>query len=303
MIAVRLLGPVTVESDGPPVHLRRGLELALLARLALDPERMVSAERLIDDLWGERVPSDPPGSLQTLVYRLRRSLGSEGERLHREGNGYTLAVSPDHVDSSRFDVLVAQARASVTTHGPSARRALLSEALGLWTGPPMAGLEAMPFVAAQRVRLDAAYLAALEERLDADLECGAHREVISELEGLVAEHPFQERFWGQLVTALYRSGSQTAALRTCTKLRGLLLDQLGVDPSPMIRSLEEAVLRQDPSLDWSGPPGNGTRQPDLALLERSTLPTGPEPGRHEPDNDQRSSPSRRCSARVGGRCW
>jgi predicted ATPase/DNA-binding SARP family transcriptional activator len=253
VLRVALLGPVTVESDGQPVDLRRTLELALLARLALSPGIMVPNDRLFEDLWAERQPANPLGNLQSLVYRLRRALGPEGKALMREGNGYRLVIPADRVDATRFRDLVARARAGPGDEGPVARRALLTAALDLWRGTPLANIEAVPFVDAQRVRLEAAYLMALEERVDADLDCGAHREVVSELEGLVVDHPFRERFWAQLVTALYRSGSQTAALRACTKLRELLREQLGVDPSPMVRSLEEAVLRQDPVLSWPGP--------------------------------------------------
>ena len=143
---------------------------------------------------GQSRARPPLASLQTLVYRLRRGLGLEVGRSPR-GKGYVLAVPPDHVDSSQFTALVAQARGRETVAGLEAKRSLLQEALGLWRGPPLAGLEAVPFVDAQRVRLEAARLTVLEERLDLDLRSGAHREVVSELEGLVAEYPFQERFW------------------------------------------------------------------------------------------------------------
>jgi predicted ATPase/DNA-binding SARP family transcriptional activator len=277
VIEVRLLGPVTIDSDGQSLDLRRPLELALMARLALSAGRMFPAEGLVDDLWGDSGHTDPAGSLHNLVYRLRRSLGSSGGLVQRQGGGYALAVSPDHVDSSRFDTLVEDARHGAGLHGPRRRRALLQEALGLWRGTPLAGLEAVPFVTAQRARLEENYLAVLEERLDADLACGAHHEVVSELEGLVAVHQFRERLWSQLVTALYRSGSQTAALRACAKLRELLVEHLGLEPSPMMRSLEDAVLRQDTALDW--PEARATdpssaREEGLAVPHRAGLLTG-----------------------------
>ncbi|HTV10979.1 MAG TPA: BTAD domain-containing putative transcriptional regulator [Acidimicrobiales bacterium] len=255
MIEVRLLGPVVVESEGETVLLRRTLELALLARLALGPGRMAPTERLIDDLWANRGPRDPAASLQTLVYRLRRSLGPDGDLVIRDGNGYALMVRPDHVDVCRFDAMVARARdRSAPALGPADARVVLRRALELWRGPAFAGLERVPFVAANATRLEAARLAALEARVDADLEAGAHAEVITELEGLVSEHPFRERFWAQLMTALYRNGAQAAALRSCSKLRELLADQLGLAPSSMILSLEQAILCQDPAVDWHPPP-------------------------------------------------
>jgi predicted ATPase/DNA-binding SARP family transcriptional activator len=271
VLQVGLLGPVTVEADGQPIQVRRPLELALLARLALSPGQMVSTDRLMVDLWAERQVADPLGSLQAVVYRLRRALGPEDQALRREGSGYKLAVPADAVDAGRFHALVAQAHAGPADDGPGRRRSLLTTALGLWRGPALAGLEALPYVDAQRVRLEGAHLTALEERLDADLECGAHREVVSELEGLVVDYPFRERLWAQLVTALYRSGLQTDALRACTRLKELLVEQLGVDPSPMIRALEDAVLRQDPALDWHGEAG-------AARCESTSPTTAPAPG-------------------------
>ncbi len=270
MLEVGLLGPVTAQADGQPIKLQQRLELALLARLALSPGHMVSTERLLEDLWAERQAVDALGNLQALVYRLRRALGPEGQALRRDGKGYKLAVLGDDVDASRFHNLAAKARASSAGDSPGARRSLLAAALGLWRGTALAGLETVPFVDAQRVRLEAAYLTALEDRLDADLDCGAHRQVVGELEGLVADHPFRERFWAQLVTALYRSGSQADALRACAKLRQLLVEQLGVEPSPMVRSLEQAVLRQDQALAWHEPGARGlARQPAPVRAQRS----------------------------------
>ena len=251
---VRLLGAVQIDLDGRPVEVGRTLELALVARLALEPGRPVADDRLVDDLWEERLPRNPLASLQGLVYRLRRTLGGESV-VRRSGSSYVLDVGPDDVDCSRFDALVARSRREAD--GASARRAVLREALALWNGQAMAGLE-MPFVRSQRARLEAARLVALEERLDADMECGDHREVIGELEGLVREHPDEERFWGQLMLALYRSGSQGAALRACERLRRHLLEALGVNPSAAISDLERAILLQDPILAWP-PPGPPSR--------------------------------------------
>ena len=286
MLQVGLLGPVTVQADGRAIEIRRPLELALLARLALSPGHMVPTDRLLEDLWAERQLADPLGNLQALVYRLRRTLGPEGQALRREGGGYKLAAPSDAVDASHFHDLVAQARAGSGDGEPSTRRGLLAAALELWRGPALAGLEAVPFVDAQRARLEAAYLTALEERLDADLDFGAHREVVSELEGLVVDHPFRERFWAQLVTALYRSGSQTDALRACAKLRELLVEQLGVDPSPMVRSLEQAVLRQDPALEWHEPVMHcGAKRPGPTTHSSTSAALLPESDRERPTGE------------------
>ena len=129
-------------------------------------------------------------------------------------------------------------------------RRLLREALDLWRGPPLSGLESLPFVSTQATRLNATRLAALGDRVDADLAAGHHRELISELETLVAEHSFEERFWAQLMLALYRSGSQADALRCYVRLRTLLNEELGIVPGPAVTELEKAILEQDPSLAW-----------------------------------------------------
>ncbi|HUY22853.1 MAG TPA: BTAD domain-containing putative transcriptional regulator [Acidimicrobiales bacterium] len=248
MIAVRLLGPVEVEVDGDKVALSRTLERALLARLALEPGQPVSTSRLVDDLWGDHAPRDGVASLQGLVYRLRRTLGPEGRCIVRVANGYSLDAEAVQVDVTAFHRLVARARATSASDSPRDAPGLLRAALDLWRGPPLSGLESLPFVGTQATRLNAARLAALGDRIAADLAAGRHGDVIAELETLVAEHPFEERFWGQLMLALYRSGSQAGALRCFARLRGVLRDELGIDPGPAVAELEQSILRQDPCL-------------------------------------------------------
>jgi DNA-binding SARP family transcriptional activator len=253
VISVRLLGPVEADANGKGVALSRTLERALLARLALHPGQPISSERLIDDLWGAHAPRDGAASLQGLVYRLRRTLGPERLCIVRTDNGYALDAEVC-VDVAVFDQLVARARATQgTAHADEASR-LLREALELWRGPPLAGLESLPFVSTQATRLNAARAAALGDRFDADLVAGQHREIIPELEAFVAEHSFEERFWAQLMLALYRSGSQADALRCCSRLRNLLSEELGIAPSPAVVELEKAILKQDPALQWTGAP-------------------------------------------------
>jgi DNA-binding SARP family transcriptional activator len=253
VIQVHLLGPVRVELDGQRIDVQRALEVALVARLALEPTRVVPNERLVDDLWGERLPRNPMGNLQGLVYRLRAHLAAAGAALRLDGNGYVLDVAPDNVDSSRFETLVAQSRRDTGQDHLQDKRAVLGEALALWNGRALAGLD-VPFVPAQRARLEAARLMALQERIDVDLASGGHREVVGELEGLVVEHPDEERFWAQLMLALYRSGSQGGALRACARLRRHLVEALGVNPSPEITELEKAILLQDPAIAWPPSP-------------------------------------------------
>ncbi len=247
MIEVGLLGSIVVQVDDNRVELTGVLERALLARLSVNPGSTVSQSRLIDDLWGESPPTNAVGSLQTLVYRLRKALGPAGSAVSRADNGYRLDTPAERVDAAKFDGLVARARAGPMT-AQSNHRALLTEALGLWRGPAFEGLDSVPFVAARRAGLEAARMSALEARLAADLNAGVSGELVAELEGLVTEHPFNETLWGNLIIALYRSGSQAAALRCYERVRLLLDEELGLTPSPALAALEGAVLMQDPSL-------------------------------------------------------
>ena len=204
------------------------------------------------------------------MYRLRRTLGSERHCVVRTDNGYALDAGVG-VDVAVFDQLVTRARAS---HGPERAEeapALLRAALDLWRGPPLAGLESLPFVTTQVTRLNAARLAALGDRIDADLAAGRHHEVVAELKALVAEHPFEERFWAQLILALYRSGSQAEALRCYSQLRTMLNEELGITPGPEVADLEQAILSQDASVAWTPPPRPATSAPPLVPNLRARL--------------------------------
>ncbi len=268
-----------VEFDGRPLEIHQALELALVARLALEPARVVAAERLIDDLWGEKLPRNPMASLQSLVYRSRRSLGQGAAAIRTAGNGYLLEAEPEQVDSSRFESLLSRANRTALLEDPQVRRTMFREALALWNGPALAGLE-VPFVVSQRARLETARLVAVQERLQADLDCGAHREVIGELEGLVRDHPDEERLWGQLMLALYRSGSQGAALRACNRLRRHLVEELGVNPSPEICDLEKAILLQDPALAWL--PSEAQIAPVATIEQKGSTREGIGTAGHDP---------------------
>ena len=213
MIEVGLLGSILVNVDGAPVELSGTLEKALLARLSLSRGQAVSQGRLIDDLWGENPPGNAIGSLHTLVYRLRKALGPAASAICRTDHGYKLDAPSHCVDATRFSLLADRSRV-VGGSGEPSRARLLRDALELWRGPALAGLDSVPFVLPRRTALEAARLRALEERIEADLAAGAGAELVAELEALVAEHPFNERLWGHLILALYRSGSQAAALRS-----------------------------------------------------------------------------------------
>ena len=237
-----VLGPLEIRGACGAVEVRGSKRRALLALLILHANEVIRTDRLIDELWGGRPPASASAALHNLVWRLRKDLGEE--LLATKPWGYVLRIEPESVDLHRFELLVSEARALPAGE----RRTKLAEALALWRGPPLAGLENEPALAVEIQRLEEMRLVALEQRLDADLEVGAHEEVLPELEALIALHPLRERVRGQLILALYRSGRQAEALETYRETRRVLVDELGIEPSPQLRELERAILRQDPAL-------------------------------------------------------
>ncbi|WP_245627871.1 BTAD domain-containing putative transcriptional regulator [Actinomadura oligospora] len=239
-----MLGPVAVWDDaGTPVAIPEAKVRALLADLLVRPGTAVSADRLIDDLWGDRPPGNPANALQAKVSMLRRVLGRE--RVVREAAGYRLNLDSASVDSERFTSLAERAR---TMDDPRERAAVLSEALGLWRGPAFADVADEEFARTAADRLDDQRLDVLEEHAEARLAAGEHLLLAGELADLVTRHPLRERLRAVHAKALYLAGRQGEALASLTGLRELLADELGVDPGPDVTALQEAILKQDPSL-------------------------------------------------------
>jgi DNA-binding SARP family transcriptional activator len=249
----RILGPLEVVDRGRPVALGGPKQRALLAALLLTPNRPVSIDRLIDALWPTRQPADAANALQFHVSRLRKLLGESGAIVTKEP-GYLFRIDPDQVDLFRFERLVDEAE------GAEAARAsrLLAEALDLWRGEPLADLADDPSSRAEVQRLEAARLAALELRIEADLELGRHSQLVPELEALVRIHPLHERLGGAFMKALYGAGRQAEALEVYRTTRQTFVAELGIEPSPALRELEQAILRQDPELS-PGPRGSALR--------------------------------------------
>ncbi|MFI5715536.1 BTAD domain-containing putative transcriptional regulator [Nocardia sp. NPDC051750] len=252
-----VLGPVTarttagLEVDVPEVKVR-----VLLAALLVDAGHPVSADRLVDDLWGDRLPRNPGGALQTKVSRLRRALagaepGAEAlvESVHQ---GYRLRIGPQDLDSRRFTDLTA---AASRERDPSARADLLTTALALWQAEPFSGLGDPEFVRAAATQLTEERLTALEVLAETRLELGEHRTLVGQLGDLAARYPLRERLRALQITALYRAGRQSEALAVYTEVRNRLADELGVDPGPDLAAVHRAVLSHDAAL--------GT-EPDLA---------------------------------------
>ncbi|MDQ4029865.1 MAG: AAA family ATPase, partial [Actinomycetota bacterium] len=259
----RILGPLEVLDGDRAVPLPGGRARALLARLILDAGNVVSAERLVDDLWGEAVPATAHTALQGLVLQLRRRLEPTRARgeppvvLRTAPPGYVLAVDPALVDATRFRRLLEDARAAEARE----RAATFRRALALWRGPALTDFVYEPFAQREIATLEELRLAAIEDRVDADLALGPQSELVAELEALVAEHPFRERLRGQLMLALYRNGRQAEALDTYRDARRALVEELGIEPGPRLRQLEQAILRQDPALEPQ--PSSAREQPAL----------------------------------------
>jgi predicted ATPase/DNA-binding SARP family transcriptional activator len=266
---IGLLGELQVLDDDDKDIVITGAKLrALLVMLALQCGRVVPADQLVDGLWGPESSSATRNGLQGLVSKLRRALGS-ASLVATRGGGYALEVPPEAVDLHRFEHLVSAGRAKAASSEPASAIELLGEAESLWRGAALAEFAYDEFASAEVGRISELRLAAVEERLDLELQLGRHRVVIGELETLVAAHALRERLRGSLMVALYRAGRQADALRAFQEGRRILGEELGLDPSPELRRLEAAILAQDPSLDVSV-----AVEPDSALSTglRSTIP-------------------------------
>lgn len=242
----RLLGPLEA-FDGPAqLHITAGKQRALLAILLLHPNRTVSRDQLIDALWGEGVPGSAPKMVQILVSQLRKSLPEP--RLQTRPPGYLLEVGDEELDLALFERSVTDARSALAQSDPQRARELLGHALSLWRGPALAEFSE-PFAAPESIRLDELRIGALEWRIETDLVLGHHRDVVGELDRLIAQHPLREQLRSQHMLALFRAGRHAEALASYQAFRRTLADQLGIEPSTSLRELERQILLQDPTLD------------------------------------------------------
>ncbi|MEN8114258.1 MAG: BTAD domain-containing putative transcriptional regulator, partial [Actinomycetota bacterium] len=219
---------------------------SVLALLIANRGRAVSADRIVDDLYGEDAGGGARRSVQTFVSMMRRELG---DAVTGTSDGYVFDAPREAVDASRFEDLVTAGLDVLEDH-PERAAVILRDALGLWRGEAYAGVDGRAVFEPEIARLTELRIAALEARIEADLACGRHRRVLPELEALTTEHPLSEHLWGSLMLALYRVGRQADALAAYQQLRTLLGEQLGIDPSPELRQREEQILLQDPALDY-----------------------------------------------------
>jgi DNA-binding SARP family transcriptional activator/WD40 repeat protein len=243
----RILGPLEVARDGEPLVLGAAQQRALLAVLVLHRAEVVPADRLVDELWGERAPAAAAKTVQVYVSQLRKALGAGV--IVTQGRGYRLAAEPGQVDAARFEALCAEGRRALTGGDAAGARERLGAALGLWRGEPLADFTYERFAQGDIARLREARLAAAEDRIEAELALGADGELVGEIESLIAANPLAERLRGQLMLALYRAGRQADALAAYRQTSELLREELGLEPSRPLQDLERAILGQDPALD------------------------------------------------------
>ena len=242
----RILGPLEIAADGGSLAVGGAKQRALLAMLLLNSGAVVSSDRLVDALWGDEPPETAPKALQVHVSQLRKTLGAA--LIRTRPSGYGLELGDHGLDLERFRRLQDEAR-SVAGSDPARARRLLTDALALWRGPPLADFTYEPFARSDIRRLEEMRIAAIEDRVDADLALGRHGEVVGELESLIAEHPLRERLRAQRMLALYRSGRQAEALDAYHAARRALNDELGIEPGRELQRLQQAILGQDPELD------------------------------------------------------
>ncbi|KAB2339990.1 AfsR/SARP family transcriptional regulator [Actinomadura rudentiformis] len=282
----RLLGSVEIANGRHTFALPATKPSVVLAALLLHANEFLSNERLIEIVWGEenpRAPRNPRSSLQTYVMRSRQTLhanGVPGNPILTLPSGYTLEASPETLDLLRFRQLLERARRGAGDLEESLR---LQEALALWRGPALANIPSDVLHREEVPKLTEEWLGACERRIDIELSLGRHRSLTAELHGLTAAHPHRERYWEQLMEALYRAGRQSEALAAYRKIKGILLEQLGVDPGPGLQRMELAILKgelpvSDPAPDKAADPARVSPRPAARSLGPSCRLPPPDRG-------------------------
>jgi predicted ATPase/DNA-binding SARP family transcriptional activator len=271
-LRIELLGPVEAWVDDQPVALGGQRPQALFALLALMGGRVVTTDRLIDELWGDDPPARARDSLQMHVSRLRKALteaGADASPLVSHAGGYLLHVQPGDRDVDRWQQTLGRVRRAREAGELAAARAAIEEALRLWRGQPLGGVAVNSMLAAERARLEEERVGAIVEGIELDLELGRHGELLGQLEALVIAHPFKERLVELQMLALYRSGRQADALAAFQSARGRFVEELGIEPSEHLRELHEDVLKHSAELS---PPAGAASD---ATLEARPPPAAP----------------------------
>src|SRR3954465_6748788 len=266
MMQFRVLGPVEIETSAGLLELRGAKQRTLLALLLMHPNQVVPRDVLIEGLWGESAGDRAGHSLEAQVSRLRKALLPAGNGiLQTHATGYRLNVNTENLDALSFERLLEQAGSALERNDASEAAETIKEALALWRGRPFEDVTYQSFARVEIERLEELRLSAVEDRIEAELALGRHAQLIAELEALVRRHPLRERFRGQLMLALYRSGRQADALDAYRRTRPSFVEELGIEPGPALRELERAILAQRPSLELPVTASEGT-----VLLAAST---------------------------------
>ncbi len=260
-----ILGPLEVQTRGRVIRIKSEKQRGVLGMLLLAANHVVATEALVDGLWGDDPPPTAVAALQVHVGKLRQALDASDAAapIATRAPGYVIEVDDDALDLARYESLARRGREHLAEDRPAEASSLLRRALGIWRGAALADLVGSPFANAAVVRLEEERLAVLSDRLDADLGRGAHREIVGELRELTKRHPMRERYWEQLMLALYRCGDQADALAAYQAARVALRDELGLEPGAALRALEDDVLNQSPSLDLA-------RRPELLAAPIAT---------------------------------
>src|SRR5918992_1226538 len=270
----RILGPLEVLDEGRAVALGGSKQRSLLALFLVHANETLTTDRLIDELWGDRPSATAAKNVQMQVSRLRKALaaGAGRELVVTRERGYELELDPERLDSNRFERLLDEGRSELAGGHPKRAAATLEAALAMWRGAPLADLAYEPFAQREIARLEDLRVGAFEQLIEAKLALGSHAEVVSQLESLIAEHPYRERLRAQLMLALYRCDRQADALQAYQDARRQLVEELGIEPGERLRELERAILAQDQALAAPLGPDEGDAAPTGAAP--ADLPTG-----------------------------